>query len=57
MNQLSLLPTEPPNDGLADLSRSPPTHGVNTATAKASDSTKALLGALEETLTPLPEAL
>lgn len=57
MNQLSLLPNEPPGDALADQSPSSLAQSALNATARASDAPKALLGAREEMLAPLPEAL
>ncbi len=57
MNQLSLLPTDPPFDGPSDQAEFAPAQATLTATARASDSPLALLGALEDILAPLPEAL
>ena len=57
MNQLSLLPTDPLGNTLADPSRSPPAQAALAATARASDSPLAQQGALEHMLAPLPEAL
>ena len=57
MNQLSLLPTKPPGDALANQAGFAPAQSALNATARASDAPKALLGAREEMLTPLPEAL
>ena len=57
MNQLSLLTTQPPFDGPSDQAGFAPAQGALTATARASVAPKALLGALEDMLAPLPEAL
>ena len=57
MHQLSLVPTVPPGDALADQAGSQPAQGALTATARASDAPLTLLGAPEEMLAPLPEAL
>jgi len=57
MNQLSLLPTDPLGNTLADQSGSPPAQGALNAAARASDAPKALLGTLEHMLAPLSEAL
>jgi len=57
MNQLSLLPTVPPGDALADQAGFAPAQSALNAAARASDAPKALLGALGHMLAPLPEAL
>jgi len=57
MNQLSLLPTKPPGDALANQAGFAPAQSALNATARASDAPKALLGTLEHMLAPLSEAL
>ena len=57
MNQLSLLPIDPPCDGPSDQTGFVPAQGALTATARASDATLARQGALKDMLAPLPEAL
>ena len=57
MNQLSLLPTDPPFDAPSDQAGFAPAQAALTATARASGSSLAQQGALEDMLLPLPEAL
>ena len=57
MNQLSLLPIDPPFDGPSDQTGFAPAQGALTATARASDAPEARQGALEDMLTALPEVL
>jgi hypothetical protein len=57
MSQLSLLPTVPPGDALADQAGFAPAQSALNATARTSDAPLTLLGAPEEMLAPLPEAL
>lgn len=57
MNQLSLLPTDPPGDALTGPSRSQSVQGALNAAARASDEPEVRQGALEDMLTALPEVL